>query len=277
MMSKAVKRFEGGRRFVSPPRGALPLVSIIVVVFRACREIPPLLDSILAVKSSEVEVIVIDGGSDDGTVQLLRDYDHRIDYWLSEPDTGIYNAMNKGLAAAKGGYVLHLNAGDQLKAIPFNALRRSLVEGYDVVSCRVLMDKTIVFSPKVGRRLLIENTWHHQGTFYRLLARPKYDENYRVFGDFDLNQRLAKQRSKVLLLDDVVAEHKNDGISVTGREQHSEELWKSVRANAGLMYVPIAFAWYKLSPLRRQIAPLRRSFVLRLSRDLLSRKVPEHE
>jgi len=55
-------------------------------------------------------VIVIDGGSDDGSIDILRHFDDSIDYWISEPDQGIYDAMNKGIAAATGKFVLHLNA-----------------------------------------------------------------------------------------------------------------------------------------------------------------------
>jgi len=233
-------------------------VSIIVVVFRARGEISPLLESIFAVERPGVEVIVIDGGSDDGTAELIREYDDRIDYWISEPDTGIYNAMNKGLAVATGDYILHLNAGDRLRSVPSDALRRCMAEKIDVVCCPVLMDKSVVYLPKTGPRMLIENIWHHQGTFYRRLGHPGYDEGYRVYGDFDLNQRLAKEGRRVRLLNDVVAEHQNNGISVTGLGQHSVELWKSVSANAGPMYVPIAFVWHKLYFLRRCITMLRR-------------------
>ena len=59
----------------------------------------------------QFELIVIDGGSEDGTVEVLRQWDDKIDYWFSETDSGIYDAMNKGIAAAHGEYVLHLNAG----------------------------------------------------------------------------------------------------------------------------------------------------------------------
>ncbi len=111
-------RQEGGRRFLSPSSEKTPLVSIIIVVFRAKHELQSLLESIFAIASPEVEVIVIDGGSDDETINLLREWSDRIEYWLSEPDTGIYNAMNKGLTAATGDYILHLNAGDKLRRIP---------------------------------------------------------------------------------------------------------------------------------------------------------------
>jgi glycosyltransferase involved in cell wall biosynthesis len=258
-MRESISRLEGGRRLRFPPPETTPLVSIIVVVFRACPELSPLIESILAVETSELEIIVIDGGSVDGTVELLRKYDARIDYWLSEPDSGIYDAMNKGLAAATGDYVLHLNAGDKLRSIPSEALRHSLADGIDVVPCRVLMDDNVLFTPRSTSRMRIENAWHHQGTFYRRLAHPSYDKRYRVFGDFDLNQRLLNAGKSFRPLATVVADHRNDGISVSGRERHSSEMWRSIRSNSGLLYVPIAFAWYKLYFLRQRFASFRRS------------------
>lgn len=258
-------RQEGGRRFLSPSSERTPLVSIIIVVFRAKQELLSLLDSIFAIAQPEVEVIVIDGGSGDDTIHLLHEWSDRVEYWLSEPDTGIYNAMNKGLTVATGDYILHLNAGDKLRRIPVDDLHRSLTDGIDVVSCQVLIDDSITFSPRSGLRLRIENAWHHQGTFYRRLAHPFYNENYRVFGDFDLNQRLVKSGKTVRLLETVVADHQNDGISVSGRALHSPEMWRCIRSNSGVLYVPIAFAWYKLYFLRQRFANFRRSIASKVA------------
>lgn len=257
-------RHEGGRRFRSSAT-TTPLVSIIIVVFNARHETSILLDSIFRIERPELEVIVIDGGSGDGTLELLQEWSDRIDYWLSEPDKGIYNAMNKGVAEAKGDYLIHLNAGDKLLCIPTEDLHRNLAQGVDVVCCRVLVDEKVVYVPKTGLRMRIENTWHHQGTFYRRLSHPKYDEQYRVYGDFDLNQRLTKAGKTVRLLHQVVAEHQNNGISVSGQKAHSVELWRSVKHNFGPMYVPAAFAWYKLSFLRSLISPFLRSLVRGIS------------
>ena len=95
-----------------------PLVSIIVVVFRDRDELVSLIDNLAPFRSSEVELIVMDGGSDDGTLDELTKNTGRIDKWRSERDQGIYDAMNKGLAAARGIYILHINAGDRVLTLP---------------------------------------------------------------------------------------------------------------------------------------------------------------
>jgi glycosyltransferase involved in cell wall biosynthesis len=111
-------RKEGGKRIAQGQRAVAPLVSIISVVYRDREALAPLMESIFSNATSDTEIIVIDGGSTDGTAELLEGWNDKIDYWLSEKDTGIYDAMNKGIAAATGKYVLHLNAGDNLFWIP---------------------------------------------------------------------------------------------------------------------------------------------------------------
>jgi|GEM_PF-250430 len=87
-------------------------LSIITVVLNAAAGLEKTLRSVFAQAYGEPEVIVIDGGSGDGTTEVIKDYADRISYWVSEPDEGIYDAMNKGLKAATGHWVLFLNAGD---------------------------------------------------------------------------------------------------------------------------------------------------------------------
>jgi putative colanic acid biosynthesis glycosyltransferase len=91
----------------------LPLISVITVVFNNKELISQTIESLSAQTLSDYEYIVIDGGSTDGTVDVLIEYSKTIDYWISEPDKGIYNAMNKGIAAANGTYLLFMNAGDE--------------------------------------------------------------------------------------------------------------------------------------------------------------------
>ncbi len=182
---------EGGRRLREGMRSQPILVSI-VAVFRAARELPPLLESILANHDQDTEWIVIDGGSDDGTLEILRRYDDAIDYWLSEPDSGIYDAMNKGIAAARGHYVLHLNAGDRLRKIPRQELEECSAEKIDLASFAVDMECFGIHRPRPNQFMSrFAMTCHHQGAFYRREGHMGYDTQYRVAADFDLNQRMT--------------------------------------------------------------------------------------
>lgn len=231
---------EGGSRLETAGDRTRPLVSVITVVLRDREELGRILDNVARFRGEDLEFIVIDGGSSDGTVELLESRSDDVDYWLSEADTGIYEAMNKGLKVARGEFVLHLNAGDRLLKVPAEWLRarRSFV---DVVPCRVRETRRIFF-PRPSWYLRVDNAWHHQGTFYQREAHPGYDGRYRVFGDFDLNQRMLLARKRVELCPEIVAEHASGGLS-SGSIPYREKLG-AIRENFGRFWYNIARCVY---------------------------------
>jgi glycosyltransferase involved in cell wall biosynthesis len=240
-------RIQGGAR----QNGSQPMVSIVVVVFRDCAELSALIANLSPFRSPEAELIIIDGGSEDGSVELLRQYSGQIDFWLSEPDCGIYDAMNKGVAAARGHYILHINAGDRVLQLPLAELSLLAERKIDVVCCRVLEDDDHLYIPRNNWLIRIDNPWHHQGTFYRRSAHLGYDPSYRVFGDFDHNQRLSKAKKSVEILDTLVAGHKTDGISCD--KDTRSEVFRSIRANFGIIYLIPAFGRFQSIKLRGAI------------------------
>lgn len=92
----------------------VPKCSIITIVYNGAKVLERTMQSIFSQHCNHYEYIVIDGGSVDGTVDIIRRYEKQITYWVSEPDKGLYDAMNKGMAKATGDYVWFLNAGDQI-------------------------------------------------------------------------------------------------------------------------------------------------------------------
>lgn len=90
-----------------------PLFSIITVTYNAASTLPPTIASVMEQTCDLYEMIVVDGASTDGTLDLLREYTNANLRWISEPDKGIYDAMNKGIAMAEGEYLIFLNAGDR--------------------------------------------------------------------------------------------------------------------------------------------------------------------
>jgi len=229
------ERIEGGRRLTVREQPRNILVSIITVVFRARSELLPLIESVIDQKNEEIEFIIIDGGSRDGTIELLQEYASCIDYWLSEPDLGIYDAMNKGVANARGKFLLHLNAGDALISIPYVQLT-TLPHSFDVAAFRVSVDDK-EFRPSFGLALRLCNTLHHQGTFFRRDKFPKYNIRYRVFADFDVNQRLVKGGAKIRMFDQLVATHAGGGASDTATRETVSEFFRIIRNNHGIAYL----------------------------------------
>ena len=94
-----------------------PTFSIITITYNAVRLVEQTLLNVLSQSYPNIEYIVIDGGSTDGTVDIIRRYESGLAYWVSEPDKGIYDAMNKGLQKATGDYVWFINAGDTLRCM----------------------------------------------------------------------------------------------------------------------------------------------------------------
>jgi glycosyltransferase involved in cell wall biosynthesis len=206
------------------------------------------MESIFSHATSDTEIIVIDGGSSDGTVELLQSWSDKIDYWLSERDAGLYDAMNKGICAATGEYILHLNAGDNLYRIPSAELMQCKLDKVDVVCFDVLIDRKRIYHPRVGFILRIDNSWHHQGTFYRRSCHPGYDTSYRVFSDFDVNQKLYQSGCTVRIFPGTVTGFSTGGIS-SGDTQR-REMYRVIRKNYGLIYLPIVFVRFQLNILR---------------------------
>jgi glycosyltransferase involved in cell wall biosynthesis len=90
----------------------IPLISVVTVTFNSGPELEQTIASVLSQRYSNIEYIIIDGGSTDGTLDIIKKYDHAIDYWISEPDRGIYDAMNKGIRTSTGDWLNFLNSKD---------------------------------------------------------------------------------------------------------------------------------------------------------------------
>jgi glycosyltransferase involved in cell wall biosynthesis len=220
----------GGRTASASPA---PVVSVVIVSFRDKKEVGRLLDNLAPFRvDRRVEVVVVDGGSDDGTVDLLNDRNGDVDYWISESDDGIYDAMNKGVALARGRYIIHINAGDSLLGVPWEYLPDT-PDGPAWVSCQVREDIGI-FQPRLNWLSHFTNTNHHQGSFYRRDLHLGYKKDYAVCGDLEHHLRLLRSGQKPVLVYQVVSEHKFGGISNDSRWAFEEA--RGVRENYGRLH-----------------------------------------
>jgi glycosyltransferase involved in cell wall biosynthesis len=235
------KRIEIERQQGSEHARATPLVSILVVVYNSQEHLQTLLESIFRLKDDDIELIVVDGGSQDGTLDYLRAHKDKIDRWLSEPDRGIYDAMNKAAALATGTFLLHLNAGDKLIEIPRTELEAAENEEVSFLSFQVELSGKGLFRPTYGLGLRFDNTLHHQGTFYRRSTFSSYDTKLRVFADFDVNQLLALSGARGFLGDQVVAFHETDGVSAQKNAQRVAEFRSVIYKNYGVATLVVAY------------------------------------
>lgn len=206
---------EGGLR----PKGIIrkstpgnPLLSVVTVVFNAKSHIEQTIQSVLAQTYRPVEYIVVDGGSTDGTLDILAKYDDRIDYWISEPDKGISDAMNKGILLSTGELIVNLHADDYfagpsvLAAVCSEYLRQPgtlwMTGGIDIVDDDGRILQEIKARRYSYQRLTRGNILLHPATF---VARKAFEQvggfnaDYRYAMDYDLWLRLGAIADPVAL------------------------------------------------------------------------------
>ena len=179
---------------------AAALGAAAVTVVTVCRNPGALLGqaiaSVQALQRPDVAHVVIDGASSDGTLACLRAMRGRLAHWQSEPDAGIYDAMNKGWALAEDeSYILFLGADDRLESLPSAA---ELLQARSRGVVLIYGEATVGETPFVSRytdELRFGNTLHHQALLVHKRAhlQPPFDPRLRVYGDWDFNLRLWKQ------------------------------------------------------------------------------------
>lgn len=165
-------------------------LSIITINYNNCEGLRKTIDSVLSQTWTDFEWIVIDGGSTDGSRELIERYQEHFAYWCSEPDEGVYNAMNKGIAKAKGEYLNFMNSGDTYYEA--ETLQKVFAEkrSADVVygDClKVYEDHTemIVYPNPMEFYVISEGMICHQAMFIRsvLLKDNPYDESMKICAD----------------------------------------------------------------------------------------------
>jgi glycosyltransferase involved in cell wall biosynthesis len=218
-----------------------PLISIITVVYNSKESIEESIVSVLKQKFDNFEYLIIDGGSTDGTVDVIKKYQGRLSKWISEPDKGIYDAMNKGISLARGKYICFINSGDIILELPVNIVSNSKA---DLIAFPVKLSNGNVFVPKVDFSLRYRNTLPHQGCFYKKTTELSYDTSFKVFSDFSLNQKMFRKTMTIVAFQNpIVAFHDMGGISHD--KKFSKEIFKVVRQNFGLHYQVLSWCYFK--------------------------------
>lgn len=164
-------------------------LSIITVTLNSEHCIKNAIDSVAAVKNKRIEYIVIDGGSTDRTVDIISSDSSCVDYWVSENDSGIYDAINKGIVAAKGEWVYVLGSDDVI--LPeFSNIFNSLEDVNSIYYGDVELKSTKkIFGGKYNAVKLIYRNIPHQAIFYPkvLFSRYAYSLKYKLLADYALN------------------------------------------------------------------------------------------
>lgn len=209
---------------------AQPLITVVIAVYNGQSTLQQCLDSVKQQSYKNVELVVIDGGSTDGTVDLLVTNTARLDYWISEPDKGIYNAWNKALAKASGDWICFLGADDYFYNLQvLESMAAHLIEiPWDV---RVVYGQIMLLGQNDRPMFLLGQPWSniqdrfkwdmcipHPAVLHRCSLFEKnghFDESYRIAGDYELLLRELKEHRAVFVPGVVMTGMRQGGASST--------------------------------------------------------------
>ena len=196
--------------------------SIITINYNNRDGLENTIKSVINQTCQDFEYIVIDGGSTDGSVDVINKYADKIDYWISEPDKGIYNAMNKGILRAHGEYLNFMNSGDyfydnEVLEKMYSCCVNDMVVGKDYhFNSKSNSSFITIFPKRLSMFTFYTGYLPHQSTFFNksLFINDLYDESFKIVSDWKFYiQKIIGKGGGVPFVDIVVAYREQDGIS----------------------------------------------------------------
>lgn len=231
------KRNSGGLRlkgYIKKSLPGLPLITVVTVVKNDARALEKTLASISGQAYDNIEFIVIDGASTDATPDLIRTNEDRVDYWISEPDNGIYDAMNKGIDLARGDWINFMNAGDHF----YEPDTIKTVFSKDYQDADFIYGHTYFLGGDfkgVVKAWSFDILWKtmvftHQSLFTKaaVLKNRKFDTRFKICADYDIIFSSYMTGLKFFNSDEVIAAF-DPGVSEISRARMAIEKWQVVR------------------------------------------------
>jgi glycosyltransferase involved in cell wall biosynthesis len=228
------------------PEKERPCISLITVVYNDITGIEKTILSIINQTWRNLEYVIVDGGSTDGTLDIIRKYEAQITRWVSEPDKGLYDAMNKGLSMATGEYVWFINSGDRIFApdtmekmigsrdtypdIYYGGTMIIDAEGRDIGDRRLRPPRHLSWKSFRNGMLVC-----HQSIVVRRNIAPEYDLNYSIAADIDWVIRVARNAGSIHNTGLILSRFLEGGLSSTKIEQALRERFAIMRKNYGLL------------------------------------------
>lgn len=196
-------------------------LSIITINKNNAQGLLNTIESVILQTYSNFEFIVIDGNSNDKSVEYLKKYSNKIDYWISENDRGIYHAMNKGAFIAKGEYLLFLNSGDKFCNNSVLKDISSYLDKFDIISGYSSGSKDnrefFIYPPeKFKIKYFFNKNIPHQAEFIKtssFFIIGKYNEELKILSDYEFNLKAIKSKFNYLYLNIKISELDLNGIS----------------------------------------------------------------
>lgn len=235
-----------------------PVFSIITVTYNAAQWVEQTILSVLNQSYPHIEYLIIDGGSTDGTVDIIKQYEAGLASWISEPDNGLYDAMNKGLQRATGDYVWFLNAGDTLyTADTLQNIVSSLKKSVSLPD--IIYGDTMIVDMQghpVGLRRLRPPkrlTWKsfsmgmlvcHQSFIAKRQIAPAYDTAYTMVADYDWTIRCLQAARITHNTRLVLTNFLEAGLSSVNRKLSLQERYKVMVRYYGVVPTFLRHLWF---------------------------------
>lgn len=230
------KNAEGGLRLQGLYKigtGINPLITVVTVVFNGVEHIEDTIESVINQTYGNVEFIIVDGGSEDGTLDIIKKYDHAIDYWVSEPDKGIYEAMNKGIDLGCGDWINFMNAGDSFfnyEVLSLVFLKPGIYKDATVIygdhEIRYLKKRKIVKAGNLAK-LWTGSQFCHQSAFVRLKYHKTHQFNScrKIAADFEVFYLVKKTGLILVNYPSLISKVNAGGVSDIDRVDSILERW----------------------------------------------------
>lgn len=194
-------------------------ISIVTVCYNAVDTIEKTIKSVIYQSYDDIEYIIIDGGSTDGTINIIKKYSDQIAYWISEPDKGIYDAMNKGAQHASGKYIIYMNSGDTfVNSDVINDLSGAFSKDSDIIygdNIMIYEGKSVYHKARFFSKKDTNLPFNHQSTLTKteLIKLNPFDLRYKIAGDyhFFFNRYIIGNSFQYIPLP--IANYSMDGIS----------------------------------------------------------------
>lgn len=209
-------RLKGVLRKSSPEK---PLVSVITVVLNGERHLEETIRSIVSQSYDNIEYIILDGGSHDRTLEIIRSHDADIDYWISTQDAGIYDAMNKGIQLSRGELINLLNADDYLDSCAINTIVAKYLDKKRpgiVYGDYYLIDEVLGYKTEIKSNLdfWLGMTVSHQAMFVQkgvYASLGSYNTEYQLASDYDFLLRAIKNGVEFVHTGDTIVNRRLHG------------------------------------------------------------------
>jgi len=230
-------------------------LSIITINFNEKQGLQKTIDSVLSQTSDHFEFIVIDGNSTDGSKEVVSQYKNHFSFSVSEPDTGIYNAMNKGIKAAKGDYLLFLNSGDSLvSSSTVSEIEQAIDGSFDIYygnlvyyDAKKKKKQKWTFPDSLSLGFFVGYSLPHQASFIRRTLFETislYNENLKIASDWEFFMiAIINKKASYKYLDIVVSEYDLNGIS---SNPNNEERVNSEKNQSLQKYFPMMVDDYQI-------------------------------